>query len=69
MTATTPVEYRIYGFGAGTSQGLLQVDNIALTFDAVVPEPSVTATLLISVLLLGTGARCKIRSASSLSVR
>ncbi len=45
VMATSPVEYRIYGFGAGTTQGLLQLDNVALTFAAAVPEPSTWAAL------------------------
>ena len=40
VTASSPVEYRIYGYGAGTTGGLLQVDNVALTLTAPVPEPS-----------------------------
>ncbi len=40
VTSSNPVEYRIYGFGAGTTQGLFQIDNVALTFVTPVPEPS-----------------------------
>lgn len=40
VTSKVPVEYRIYGFGAGSTGGLFQIDNVALTFAAPVPEPS-----------------------------
>lgn len=52
VTATTPVEYRIYGFAAGSTGGLLQIDNVALTFTAV-PEPAVAPTLLAAGALMG----------------
>lgn len=52
VTATTPVEYRIYGFAAGSTGGLLQIDNVALTFTAV-PEPAAAATVLAAGALLG----------------
>ena len=42
VTTTNPVEYRIYGYNAGSAQGLFQIDNVALT-DAV-PEPGALAT-------------------------
>ncbi len=43
VTSGNPVEYRVYGFGAGTTQGLFQIDNVALTFASPVPEPSTLA--------------------------
>lgn len=52
VTAAAPVEYRIYGFAAGTAGGLLQVDNVALTYAA--PEPSAAlALVLAAVAVLG----------------
>ena len=51
VTATTPVEYRIYGFAAGSTGGLLQIDNVALTFTAV-PEPATARTLLAAAVLM-----------------
>ena len=51
VTSSVPVEYRIYGYGAGTTGGLLQIDNVALTF--AVPEPSAVATLGCAALLGG----------------
>ena len=51
VTSTVPVEYRIYGFGAGTTGGLLQVDNVALTL--AVPEPSTLAAFGFAALLGG----------------
>ena len=53
VTSDVPVEYRIYGFGAGTTGGLLQIDNVALTFASPVPEPSAVATLGFATLLGG----------------
>lgn len=53
VTSDVPVEYRIYGFGAGTTGGLLQIDNVALTFANPVPEPSAVATLGFATLLGG----------------
>lgn len=52
VTATSPVEYRIYGFAAGTTGGLLQVDNVALT--SAVPEPSAAAVVILSAAALMT---------------
>lgn len=51
VTSNAPVEYRIYGFGAGTTEGLLQIDNVALT--SAVPEPSTFAAFGFAALLGG----------------
>lgn len=53
VTSAVPVEYRIYGFDAGTEEGLLQIDNVALTFTAPVPEPSTVAMLGVAALFGG----------------
>ena len=53
VTSRVPVEYRIYGYGAGTTGGLLQVDNVALTFAPAVPEPSTAVACGLAVLLGG----------------
>ena len=69
VTSTTPVEYRIYGFGAGTADGLLQIDNVSLTFDSAVPEPSAgSAVFLVSFLALIACVRRRGRSALPLAV-
>ncbi len=47
VTTANPVEYRIYGYNAGTAQGLFQIDNVALT-DAV-PEPGALAAASLAV--------------------
>ncbi len=48
---SVPVEYRIYGFRAGSADGLLQVDNVTLIL--AVPEPSATAALFAAGTLAG----------------
>ncbi len=67
VTATTPVEYRLYGFAAGTTGGLLQVDNVALTLAAPVPEPStVPALIFLGAAFLGIKTLHRVaRSAAS----
>ena len=63
--ATMPVEYRIYGFSAGTTGGLPWIDNVALTFNAAVPEPSSRmATVLVSAPALAVCVR-RLRSGPS----
>lgn len=39
--AAAPVEFRLYGFAAGSDAGLFQVDNVT-----IVPEPATTTALL-----------------------
>ncbi len=53
VTSSVPVEYRIYGFGAGTTDGLFQIDNVALTLVTPAPEPSTTAAVGLALLLGG----------------
>ena len=51
VTATAPVEYRIYGYAAGSTEGLLQVDNVVLA--NAVPEPAAATALLAAAAFLG----------------
>lgn len=46
VTTNNPVEYRVYGYNAGTTQGLFQIDNVALT--NAVPEPGPLAAAFLA---------------------
>lgn len=55
VTTDSPVEYRIYGYNAGSTQGLFQIDNVALT--SAVPEPGTLAAAFLAAGVAGLAWR------------